>query len=384
MKPGALPIIALLALLALLPACQTPQVQRAPEISADLVAEGRKLIAAAPAKDKNLWAYQVALLAMKQGRYAEAQELFGKHLPPAGALLRGGASGQQSRSLFQPEGVKVFYGEPHERTMAWLYRGVLHWMDGEADNARACFRTAQLFDLSEDSAHQSDWILLGYLDGLITSKLGGDGADALKRARANAGSRALPEYDRAANVMVVLQYGFGPVKKSGGNHGERLAWAGGHSTVQAAVVRNGTKAVRAPVLDDVSFQASTRGLRRMDTVLAQKAGVKKVADVVGDVGVVPGLILSQPAGTRDAGLVLLGAGLTGKAVGGSVEPRADTRTWNNLPQHLAFAALRLPAGRQRLTVDFYDADGQLLSDLSRTLELDVKPQGDTVVFVADK
>jgi hypothetical protein len=71
-------------------------------------------------------------------------------------------------------------------------------------------------------------------------------------------------------------------------------------------------------------------------------------------------------------------------VGGSTQPRSDTRTWNNLPQHLAFAALRLPPGSQPLEVEFFDADNNLIPALGRTLTIEVKPRGDTVVFVADK
>jgi hypothetical protein len=31
----------------------------------------------------------------------------------------------------------VFIGEPYERAMAYYYRGLLYWRDGEIDNARA-------------------------------------------------------------------------------------------------------------------------------------------------------------------------------------------------------------------------------------------------------
>ncbi len=378
-----LPLLAMAACLA--PVAQRPPQQRQ-EPQVDLVAEGHLIIAAAPAKDKNLWGYQVALLAMKQGRYSEARELWDRHLPPAGALLKGGASAQRARSLFQPEEAKIFFGEPHERTLAWFYRGVLHWMDGEPDNARACFRTAQLLDQSDESARQGDWVLLDYLDGFLTARQGGDGSDKLRRARAHApggASPTLPDYDTSANVMVVLQLGFGPLKRAEGRQGETLKWSGGHSTAKAALVRSGRQTVRAPALDDVSFQAATRGARRMDALLAQKANVKQATDTVGDLGLVPGLILAQSEGTRAAGQGLLVAAVAGKSVGGSVQPRADTRTWNNLPQHLAFAALRLPPGRHRLSVDFLDGEGNALPARWRELEVDVKPRGDTVLFVAD-
>lgn len=380
MKPARAICVLALALAA----CQSPPIRRAPEYSSDMVAEGKKLIAQAPARDRNLWRLRVALLALKEGRHTEARELFDQALPPAGTVLTGDATTKRARSLFAPEETKVFYGEPFERAMGWFYRGLLYWRDGEPDNARACFRTAQLFDAAPQSGHRGDWILMDYLDGLASDKLGGDSRAALKRARTAAGEIPLPDYDASANVLVFLQFGFGPLKKSGGDVGERISYAGGNSRTQSARIRTSVKGVNAPALDNLTFQATTRGMRQMDWVLARKARVKKTADLVGDVSFLPGIILTQPEGTRDVGLALLGAGIAAKAVGGSTQPRSDTRTWNNLPQHLAFAALRLPPGSQPLEVEFFDADNNLIPALGRTLTIEVKPRGDTVVFVADK
>ena len=378
------PARAICVLALALAACQAPPMRRAPEYSSDLVAEGKKLIAQAPARDRNLWRLRVALLALKEGRHAEARELFDQALPPAGTVLIGDITTRRARGLFAPEEAKVFYGEPFERAMGWFYRGLIYWRDGEPDNARACFRTAQLFDAAPKSDHRGDWILMDYLDGLASAKLGGDSRAALQRARAAAGMIKLPDYDASANVLVFLQFGYGPLKKSGGDVGERIIYAGGNSRTQSARVRAAGRGTNAPALDNLTFQATTRGMRQMDWVLARKARVKKTADLVGDVSFLPGVILSQPEGTRDVGLALLGAGIAAKAVGGSTQPRSDTRTWNNLPQHLAFAALRLPPGSQPLEVEFFDADNNLIPALGRTLTIEVKPRGDTVVFVADK
>ncbi len=378
------PAWAISVLAPVLAACQAPPISRAPEYSSDLVVEGKRLIAQAPAKDKNLWRLRVALIALKEDRRKEARELFDQALPPAGTVLSGDATMKRARSLFSPEEAKVFYGEPYERAMGWFYRGVIYWMDGEPDNARACFRTAQLFDTAPKSGHRGDWILMDYLDGLASAKLGSDGGAALERARTSAGDIKLADYDVSANVLVFLQYGYGPLKKSGGDVGEGIVYAGGNSLTQSAVVRAAGRHMAAPALDDLTFQATTRGMRQMDWVLARKARVKKTADIVGEVSLLPGIILTQPEGTRDIGLALVGAGLVAKAVGGSTQPRSDTRTWNNLPQYLAFASMRLPPGKHPVEVDFFDENDNLIPALSRKLTINVKPKGDTIVFVADK
>ena len=102
------------------------------------------------------------------------------------------------------------------------------------------------------------------------------------------------------------------------------------------------------------------------------------------IGTVPGVVLVDYEDTRDAGLALLGVGLVGKFIGNSVEPRADTRTWNNLPQHLSFAALQLPAGEHPATVDFLDTTGAALPDRKKSVLLTVQAGRDTVVLVADR
>ena len=366
-------------------ACQTPDIQPAPEYSDDLVVEGKRLIAQAPRKDKNLWRLRVGLVALKQNQPNDAKALFEAAMPAAGQILQADASTRMAQSLFSPENVKGFHGEPYERAMGWFYRGLIYWMDGEPANARACFRTAQLMDaLAEKHEHRADWVMLDYLDGFITAKLGKDGSAALQRAREHAGAIVLPDYNPAANTLLVLQTGFGPVKKSGGDVGEALVYDGGHSDVAQIRITVASRTVTAPIFDNLTVQASTRGSRAMDLVLARKATVKKVGDTIGDVGTVPGVVLVDYEDTRDAGLALLGVGLVGKFIGNSVEPRADTRTWNNLPQHLSFAALNLPVGEHPATVDFIDATGAALPDRQKSVLFNVQASRDTVLLVADR
>lgn len=366
-------------------ACQTPDIQPAPEYSDDLVVEGKRLIAQAPRQDKNLWRLRVGLVALKQNQPNDAKALFEAAMPAAGQILQADASTRMAQSLFSPENVKGFHGEPYERAMGWFYRGLIYWMDGEPANARACFRTAQLMDaLAEKHEHRADWVMLDYLDGFITAKLGKDGSAALRRAREHAGAIALPDYNPAANTLLVLQTGFGPVKKSGGDVGEALVYDGGHSDVAQIRITVAGQTVTAPIFDNLTVQASTRGSRAMDLVLARKATVKKVGDTIGDVGTVPGVVLVDYEDTRDAGLALLGVGLVGKFIGNSVEPRADTRTWNNLPQHLSFAALNLPVGEYSATVDFIDATGAALPDRQKSVLFNVQAGRDTVLLVADR
>ena len=48
-----------------------------------------------------------------------------------GATLVNDKSAKKARSYFSEESKKIFQGEPYERVMAYYYRGILYWMDGE-------------------------------------------------------------------------------------------------------------------------------------------------------------------------------------------------------------------------------------------------------------
>ena len=183
--------------------------------------------------------------------------------------------------------------------------------------------------------------------------------------------------------MVFLQFGFGPMKKTGGDVGEKIAYDGGHSQTHAARITVCGRTLIAPAFDNLTFPASTRGNRAMDAILAQKAGIKKTGDLVGDIGVTAGAILAGEPKTEGAGVALLGAGLAGKIIGGSTEPRADTRTWTNLPQHLSFAALQIPTGTHTAVIEFLDAKGITLSDRQKNVSVTVQSGRDTVLFVSD-
>ncbi len=108
--------------------------------------------------------------------------------------------------------------------MAYIYRGIIYWMDGEPDNARACFRSAEFEDSdAENHQYAGDWVLPEYLDGLATTKLGGDGSDAFKRAQADARGVKLPPYNPKANALFFIEFGPGPTKFATGRYREELA-----------------------------------------------------------------------------------------------------------------------------------------------------------------
>jgi hypothetical protein len=258
-------------------------------------------------------------------------------------------------------------------------------MNGEADNARACFRSAQIQDSdTENREYANDWVLMDYLDGFITERyFGGDGSDALGRAQKSFKLGQLPEYNKTANTMVFLEFGEGPTKYASGEFSEELHIRPGRSVVQGAWVKVGNKAVRIAPYDDVNYQAMTRGGRVMDHILANKAVFKSTTDSFGTAAIVGGAVAASQRGGEEIGVGLLAAGLLTKIVASATTPDADVRAWENLPGYLSFLALDLPTGPHTATVEFTDAAGQTIPSLTKTYSFSVTAGNSAVLFASD-
>jgi hypothetical protein len=245
-------------------------------------------------RDKVLVEYREGLAALRAGRHDQAKTYLDDAIGRIGGLLSGpDDAAAKARGLFSAESTKTFVGEPYERAMAYYYRGLLYWRDGELDNARACFRSAQLSDSEAEGAeHRGDFVVLDYLAGLASTKLGADGADAFARAAGHS-KRDLPPYDLKANVVFFAEFGRGPTKYAGGDFGEQLRFRAGDSRVRSAVLTVDGQEVRFLPWDDLTFQATTRGGRVMDYVLGRKAVFKGGAGAVGDVALVGAVIAAQ-------------------------------------------------------------------------------------------
>lgn len=369
--------------------CAAPRAQT-PPLTGDILVDGPRQIAEGPARDRVLWQYRTAAAAMRQGRFDLARSLLDDALLTLQGRYGPDAEARRARSLFRPESVKPFLGEPYERSMAWIYRGILYWRDGELDNARACFRSAQ-FEDSDAAEHTyvGDWVLPDYLEALATAKLGGDPADALRRAQEHVRGATLPPLDRSVNTLIFVEFGPGPVKYATGEFGEQLRFRVPPSPVNAVRVKVGEVSITAAPVDDVGYQATTRGGRVMDHILGNKAVFKESTDRLGDAAIVGGAVLAAAGQGRksaadEAGAALVLAGLASKLLSAATVPRADTRMWDNLPRYLTFVQMRLPPGEHTVTVEFLDARGEPVAGRTKTVHFRVPADGrDAVVFVSD-
>lgn len=354
-------------------------------LTGDPLVDGQAYIASGPKKDRVLWEYRTGLAAMHRSDFTLAREMFEDAILSLGAMMTPDSESRKSRSYFHEEAKKTFYGEPYERVMAWYYRGILYWMAGEPDNARACFRSAQFQDSdAENNEFRSDYVILDYLEGYVTHILGGDGSDALKRAEALAKVK-LPPYSREANVVLFIDLGKGPQKYAAGEYGEQLRFRPGNSPVKSAHLKFSGQELKIAPTDDLYFQATTRGGRVMDHVLGNKAVFKKTTDTVGTAAIIAGSAMTWNEDTRDAGWAILAAGVVSKMFAAATRPDADTRTWQNLPQYLSFAMLQLPPGEHELTIEFLSSQGTVIQQLTKSISITVSDQiRQNVFYISDQ
>lgn len=363
------------------------------ESDRELVTDDPKLTGIT-ARDKVLWQCRLGLQALRAGRDAEAKARLDDAILTMGGLINNNAAAARARSLWAGESRKVFIGEPYERVMAYYYRGLLYWRDGEPDNARACFRSAQFIDSeAESEGYRSDYVLLDYLDGLASARLAADGSDAFARAEKTFG-RPLPAYEPADNILLFAEWGRGPLKFAGGRHGEQLRFDTQDTAIRRVTLTVDGRTVELPAYDDLNFQATTRGGRVMDYILGRKAVFKDTTQAIGDVAFTGAAIAADQIYKRNgkrnhdaenAAVALAAIGLFSQAASAAADASADTRTWDNVPQKLSFASLRLAPGEHEVRIRFYDSPEATRPLHSQVVLITVPPEQDRaiVVFVSD-
>lgn len=286
---------------------------------------------------------RLALAAMSAQQWDVAEKSLDAALLRIDTLYANNPQAQQARSVFSAESVKDFKGEPYERAMAFYYRGLLYTARGDYQNARAMFIQADYQDtVSEKENFAGDFGLMPMLAAWASAC---DGNPTKAQEFLEAAVRAdasLSRFDPKNPMLVLYEAGRAPFKINVGQHKQGLSWqAYGEkpvlpspnceATPGAVCVGNLFKAA------DVGFQATTRGGRAIDVVLAGKASFKETAgDVAQTANEVSQVALTTALLTNNrdmANLGIFGAflGLAATMVEKSTQTQADNREWEQLP-----------------------------------------------------
>ncbi len=334
---------------------------------------------------------RLGLNAFQAGHDKDATFAFNRAIEGIEKIYADSDQATKARSLWNEEGSKIFKGEAYERVMAYYYSGLLFLKNGDLQNARARFRGGLLQDAFADEEQSSyDFTLMLYLGGWCSQRITGDTLSEgyfndLKKFKPDA-----PVPDPGDNVLLVLETGKSPRKLSDGVGHYQLKYRPGKKFKEKRVsfsIENGVSGEAYPV-EDVYWQATTRGGRQFDFILEGKANFKKQTAAVGDALSTVGEVGLVASGAFDGGSPLQGIG-AGFAVVGAVSQlasaravaEADTRYWDNLPDLVHVSSLKLDPGNYRITLEYTDLEGSIIDDLTRQFDLEV-PELEPVLFWA--
>ncbi len=305
--------------------------------------------------------YAIGATAIPAGRWAEATRV----LDGAVARLEGSSVGDRSakkaRSTFHKESVKNFRGEPYEQAMIYLLRGLAYMQTGDYENARAMFRSGALADQSSldaapEEQYSADLAEMDYLEALCNLKLNDNKAeDCLRRAGLHSrtpGAVLDPPPD--FNTVVLVLSGTGPSKYREGRYGEYLRFSPGNGRGgPIEVSADGAPVAESPgPLDNMTFQATTRGGRVIDGILKGKAVFKTTTAVAGDAAIIAGTAVAMS--DRDnigIGLGIAAVGVATRLASAAATPEADVRELQPMPDDIYVIPVSLAAGTHSLTVN---------------------------------
>ncbi|WP_282010106.1 tetratricopeptide repeat protein [Nitrospina watsonii] len=308
---------------------------------------------------------RVGLAAMELGHYSLARDALDRALLNIETIYADDATARNARSLWYEEGKKDFKGEPYERAMAYYYRGLLYILEGDFENARASFKGGVLQDaFAEEEQNRCDFALLIFLQGWVSDKMGDRD---LARMAYEEVKRLRPDFqlpDPGHNVLVIVETGTSPRKVSDGiGHGE-LKFRRGRGFVEsrAHLKLNGSTYDAYP-MEDIYWQATSRGGRQFDKILEGKVHFRQTNAMVGsaltDIAAKTMIMapLMENSGSFQIAAGALGlVGATQMALAANTKTQADTRYWNNLPDGVhVFTARVEPAQWGDVEIVFEDA-----------------------------
>lgn len=293
---------------------------------------------------------------------------------------------EQARSLWYEEGKKDFKGEPYERVMAYYYRGLLYLQEQDWGNARASFEGGMLQDaFAEEDQNRFDFALMAYLSAWASFREGNDVMQARALKELAALRKDVPAFGKGHNTLLVVETGTSPRKLGDGiGHYELVYRRGRKFNEERVTVALGGKEMPVYPMEDIFWQATSRGGRAVDRIVKGKANFRSTNAGVGGVlaDTASTLQVLQPiSGSLGAVAGTLGAiGAMQMFVASKVNAKADVRYWSSLPDAVHVMTLKSSPG-QTARVHFFDKAGVAIPELTQTVTM---PENGGVVWVRSR
>jgi hypothetical protein len=297
---------------------------------------------------------EIGARAFWRGDYATARTALDDAIMKIDSVFARDANAAKARKLWYDEGSKDFKGEPYERVMVYAYRGLIYLHDGDYENARAAFRQGQMQDaFAEEQQNRADFALLVFLEAWA-SHLNGD-ADLRDQALQQLGALRddVPRFGPKDDTLVIAETGFAPRKLGDGVDHSYFVYRRGKSITenQVEIVRAG-QALPAYPMEDIYYQASTRGGRAVDKILQGKAQLKQSTGAAGSLLADSTVAVTEVMGSSNALAAVSGVAGVLLIVSSSAKPQADVRTWTSLPDTVHVLTLASKGQPPKLTARF--------------------------------
>ena len=310
---------------------------------------------------------RLGLAAMEVGAWSDAERAFDGALLRIEAVYAKNAEAERARSLFAKEANKAYNGEPYERAMAYYYRGLLYLRKGDYENARAVFKQAEYQDtVSDQEEFQSDFAAMNYLAGWASQCNGQQSMADESYAAATKAKAGLALPMTGANLLMIAETGRGPQKVRDGTQREKMTFSASTDAPESAVVwqlapKTGEALTfEALPVSSVYEQATTRGGRAIDGILAGKASFKAATGAIGTGAMTAGMAMMQQSNYSgsgaEAGMYMAAAGAVFSMFAAAAKPDADIRNWDTLPDGLVLTTAKVEGGDWTPTLT-YKANG---------------------------
>jgi tetratricopeptide (TPR) repeat protein len=322
---------------------------------------------------------KAGMAAMELGEFDLAEESFDIALLNIESVYTDDENAAKARSLWYEEGRKDFKGEPYERAMAYYYRGLLYLRKGDYENARASFKGGLLQDtMAEQEIYQADFALLIFLEGWSSQMLGDwDMAqESFQEVQKYRSDFVIPPRDH--NVLLIAETGTAPQKIAVGRGGAALGFRQGYGFREESVrFETGQSAFAGFPMENIYWQANTRGGRQVDHILEGKVNFQETNQAMGQTLTQLSLttLAMSPQFGDDAGVVAIVAGIVGllglgqQAVAERTQTQADTRYWDNLPDKVHVVTLNSADLDQELKAEFLKPNGRRIESLDKEISI---------------
>lgn len=292
----------------------------------------------------------------------------------------------KARSLWHEEGAKSFKGEPYERAMAFYYRGLIYLRKGDYENARAAFRQGQLQDaFAEEEQNQTDFALLLFLEAWA-SHLNHD-IDLRDEALAHL-KQLRPDFPGIADdddSLVLVETGSAPRKLGDGSDHSYFVFRRGKGFKENRVrIELGDTSEDLYPIEDIFYQATTRGGREIDKILKGKAQFRATGAGISSALADTSVAFSQMGGSSTIAGVGVGISAIAAFAAFKARPQADTRYWSSLPDivHVrTFSSKKMSASQGVVHYLTGDALGAQADD---PLQFQTDPNGRRMAMVRSR